>query len=107
MEISKDANTEVSEYVASLEALISEFLETQSIRYEAQAIELLSTGFLNIRLGEVSIKYKISGNQFCYEYRNRVDGSRQESEILAPEEREDQIVALKFIFAQSEASASL
>lgn len=103
MEISKDANTEVSEYVASLEALISEFLETQSIRYEAQAIELLSTGFLNIRLGEVSIKYKISGDQFCYQYRSKTDGSLQESEILAPEERADQISTLKFIFAQSEA----
>ena len=107
METSDDDLTELSEYSASLENRMSDFLKTESLRYEAQAEELLNTGFLNSRSGEVLIKYEISGDQFCYQYRSKTDGSLQESEILAPEERADQISTLKFIFAQSEAEVSL
>ena len=91
----------------SLESLICDLLDRDSGRYEEQANELLNTGFLNLRSGGVLIKYKISGDQFCYQYKSKTDGSVQESEILAPDERADQIATLKFIFAQSEAEVSL
>ena len=107
METYDDDLSELSEYSASLENRISDFLKTESLRYEAQANELLNTGFLNLRSGGVLIKYKISGDQFCYQYKSKTDGSVQESEILAPDERADQIATLKFIFAQSEAEVSL
>lgn len=93
--------------ITSLDGAISQLLSHESNRYLSQAQTLLETGFLKVTCNSVLIEYKISGDQFCYRFKNRIDGALQESEILSPELSEDQIEALKFIFAQSEAEASL
>lgn len=107
MELFDDSLREASKIPASLESSIIELLESESPRYLEQAKDFLSAGFLNIRCGKVSIKYKYSGDQFSYQYNDKRDGSLQESELLAPESYDDQIEILKFIFAQSEAEVSL
>lgn len=79
-------------------------LETQSSRYETQAIEFLENKKLDIQCNSVEINYRIKDGYFCYKYRNISDGALQESERLAPEDRNDQMQTLIFMFALSEAA---
>jgi hypothetical protein len=90
-----------------LDGAISQLLSLETNRYLNQAQTLLETGLLKVYCNSVLIEYKISGDQFCYRFKNRIDGSLQESEILSPELGADKLEALKIIFAQSEAEASL
>jgi hypothetical protein len=78
-------------------------LESDSSRFEIQAAELLKIQTLDVQCNSVVIRYKIKDGYFYYKYRSHSDGALQESKTLAPENPQDQLQSLIFMFALSEA----
>jgi hypothetical protein len=78
-------------------------LESEASRFEIQATELLKNRVLDVQCNSVVISYNIKDGYFCYKYRNHSDGALQESKTLAPENLQEQLKNLIFMFALSEA----
>ena len=79
-------------------------LKSQTSRFEIQATKLLMSHELDVECNSVVIRYKINDGYFCYKYRSHSDSALQESVTMAPENPEEQMQSLIFMFALSEAS---